>query len=58
MKKIITTLLLTLLMGTALQAAEEAFNISTVDGKMLRFKGTPEGIITEPYKGKIVFIEF
>jgi len=58
MKKIITTLLLGLLIGTVLHAAEDTFNISTVDGKMLRFKGTPEGIITEPYKGKIVFIEF
>jgi len=58
MRKIITTLVLALVMGTSVQAADEAFNISTIDGKMLRFKGTPEGIITEPYKGKIVFIEF
>jgi len=58
MKKIITGLLFGLLLATAVQAAEETFNISTVDGKMLRFQGTPDGIITEPYKGKIVFIEF
>jgi thiol-disulfide isomerase/thioredoxin len=25
---------------------------------MLRFKGVPEGVVTEPYQGKIVFIEF
>jgi thiol-disulfide isomerase/thioredoxin len=58
MKKIIASLLLVLFVSTASQAAEEAFNISTIGGKMLRFKGTPDGIATEPYKGKIVFIEF
>ena len=58
MKKIIATLLLTLFMGTNIYAANEVFNISTTEGKMLRFKGTPDGIMTEPYKGKIVFIEF
>ncbi len=39
-------------------AANEEFNVTTVNGKVLNFKGTPDGIITEPYKGKIVFIEF
>ena len=58
MKKIIASLLLVLFVSTASQAAEEVFNISTIGGKMLRFKGTPDGITTEPYKGKIVFIEF
>jgi len=58
MKKIIATLLLTLFVSTGIQAADETFNIQTIDGKMLRFKGIPEGLITEPYQGKIVFIEF
>jgi len=58
MRKIISTLLLTLLLGSTIHAANDTFNISTINGKMLRFKGTPDGIITEPYQGKIVFIEF
>lgn len=58
MKKIISALVVSMMMAVAVQAADEVFNISTVDGKMLRFKGTPDGIVTEPYKGKIVFIEF
>lgn len=58
MRKIIATLLLACVMGATAQAADETFNISTVGGKMLRFTGTPDGIATEPYKGKIVFIEF
>ncbi len=58
MKRIISTLLLTLLLGSTIYAADDTFNISTIKGKMLRFKGTPDGIITEPYQGKIVFIEF
>jgi thiol-disulfide isomerase/thioredoxin len=58
MRKIIATLLVTLFVTTASQAADETFNIQTIDGKMLRFKGIPEGLVTEPYQGKIVFIEF
>jgi len=58
MRKIIASLLLTLFVATAAQAADETFNIQTIDGKMLRFKGIPEGVVTEPYQGKIVFIEF
>jgi len=58
MKKFIATLLLSAIMTISLQAAEEVFNVQTTDGKMLRFKGVPEGVVTEPYQGKIVFIEF
>ena len=58
MRKIITSLLLAFFVASAAQAADETFNIQTIDGKMLRFKGIPEGLITEPYQGKIVFIEF
>jgi len=58
MRKIITSLLLALFVASAAQAADETFNIQTIDGKMLRFKGIPEGVVTEPYQGKIVFIEF
>ena len=58
MRKIITALLMTLFVTASAQAAEEVFNIQTVNGKMLRFKGIPEGVVTEPYQGKIVFIEF
>lgn len=58
MKKIILSLLLILGITTASHAANETFTIPTVKGKLLRFKGIPEGLITEPYQGKIVFLEF
>jgi thiol-disulfide isomerase/thioredoxin len=58
MKKIIASLLLALFVSNTIQAEDKPFNIQTIDGKMLRFKGVAEGIVTEPYQGKIVFIEF
>jgi thiol-disulfide isomerase/thioredoxin len=58
MKKFISALLLSAMMTLSIQAAEEVFNVQTVNGNMLRFKGVPEGVVTEPYQGKIVFIEF
>ena len=58
MKKIILSLLLAFITTTGLQAADEVFTVTTTEGKMLRFKGIPEGLTTEPYQGKIVFIEF
>ncbi len=58
MKKIIAALLIAFLAGTTAHAEGAVFHIPTLHGKMLTFKGIPEGIITEPYQGKIVFIEF
>ncbi len=37
---------------------KEVFNLKTVEGKALTFKGTDEGILVSPYEGKIVFLEF
>jgi len=46
----------TLLFGA--EANKEIFKVKTASGKELTFKGTDEGIITSPYEGKIVFLEF
>jgi len=56
MRKVIT-LCLIIFIPYLLQAKENVFNVSTVEGKELHLNGTPEGIITKPYEGKIVFIE-
>lgn len=59
MKKIIAALLLASFVLTTAQAAEnETFGVSTVKGKKITFKGTEDGLVVEPYQGKIVFLEF
>ncbi len=57
MRKIILTLLF---LSIALFGAndKEIFKVKTVNGKELTFKGTDGGMITSPYEGKIVFLEF
>jgi len=54
----ILAFMVTISLTISVQAAEEVFPVSTVAGKMLRFEGTPDGLTTTPYQGKIVFIEF
>ncbi len=55
--KIVT--LLIALIGFAFGAhTEPTFKIKTITGKELQFRGTDEGIVTSPYEGKVVFIEF
>jgi thiol-disulfide isomerase/thioredoxin len=59
MKKIIVTLMILASAVTSMQAADQpAFEVSTIVGKKLKFIGTDKGLVTEPYKGKIVFVEF
>ncbi len=60
MKRVLKGLfLLTALIGFTLAApAQPAFKVKTVTGKELRFQGTADGIVTSPYEGKVVFIEF
>jgi len=58
MKNIIKIFVAALVVFGVAHADGDQFNISTVDGKLLRFQGTPNGIVTTPYQGKIVFIEF
>lgn len=58
MKKILAIVLLLIFTSHHLQAADDEFSMQTVDGKMLKFQGTDKGIITSPYQGKIVFVEF
>jgi len=58
MKKFILALFVVLSFTATAQAENDTFNVSTISGKKLTFQGTPGGITTDPYKGKIVFIEF
>ena len=60
MKRVFRSLLLLVtLLGFAFAAPiQPEFKVKTVTGKELRFQGTAEGIITSPYEGKVVFIEF
>ncbi len=59
MKRFIGLILVAVMSATLASAAEgDKFVTQTVDGKKLTFVGTDEGIITEEYKGKIVFLEF
>jgi len=58
MKKIFLALFLLFFTSSAVHAAEDVFNISTVNGKKLTLRGTDDGIIVDQYKGKIVFLEF
>ncbi len=59
MKKIVSLLVAAAFTAMSIHAAEEAaFDVSTISGKKLKFIGTDKGVITEPYKGKIVFVEF
>ncbi len=58
MRKIILALSAILTFTVSAYAEEGVFPVSTIDGKMLTFKGTPDGIVTSPYQGKIVFVEF
>jgi thiol-disulfide isomerase/thioredoxin len=57
MKRVIAIFLIfaTLLFGAQ---DSEVFKVKTASGKELTFKGTDEGVITSPYEGKIVFVEF
>ena len=57
MKKIIIVLIMfaTVVFGAN---SDEVFKVKTASGKELTFKGTDEGLITSPYEGKIVFLEF
>ena len=56
MKKFLAIFLTLLTMLSA--SSNEVFKVKTVTGKELTFRGTPEGVITSPYEGKIVFLEF
>jgi len=59
MRKIILTLMVVsaFLFG-ANENAKDIYKIKTVSGKELTFTDTPDGMITSPYEGKIVFLEF
>jgi thiol-disulfide isomerase/thioredoxin len=56
MKKIFV-IFLALFAFTAVQAKDK-FTVETVTGKKLEFQGTKNGVITKPYEGKVVFVEF
>ena len=56
MKKVI--LLLLAFVSFSFAAKNDVFNVETVTGKKLQFIGTKNGVITKPYEGKVVFIEF
>ena len=59
MKRLIKLLLATVLAATLASAASnETFKVKTVNGKELTFTGTDDGVITSPYQGKVVFVEF
>jgi len=58
MKRVLAIILAMLLFSSYANAAEDIFNISTVNGKKLTLIGTDKGIKVKEYKGKIVFIEF
>jgi len=58
MKKIIAMVLLVATFALGAEANQEVFKVKTASGKELTFKGTDGGIVTSPYEGKIVFLEF
>jgi len=59
MKRVLKLLLLSVLATFAFAAPPQPeFKVKTVTGKELRFQGTAEGVVTSPYEGKVVFIEF
>jgi len=58
MKKIIAIVALLSTLIFSANISKEVFKVKTASGKELTFKGTDEGIITSPYEGKIVFLEF
>ena len=58
MKKIIAIVALLSTLIFSANISKEVFKVKTASGKELIFKGTDEGIITSPYEGKIVFLEF
>lgn len=58
MKRFVLALFIVLSFASTTQAAEDIFSVPTIAGKKLTFKGTTDGISVDPYKGKIVFIEF
>jgi len=58
MKNIIVSLSLMLATASIAHAQQEQFKVETIAGKKLTFTGIDDGIITDPYQGKIVFIEF
>ncbi len=57
MKKIFLSLLIAISALFA-QGNNDVFKVQTVTGKNLEFIGTPNGVITKPYEGKVVFVEF
>lgn len=54
----ILLLALTMLNISYAAARSDTFKVKTVTGKELTFTGTAEGILTSPYEGKVVLIEF
>ena len=58
MKKLLAILALLATITFAAEADKEIFKVKTASGKELTFKGTDGGVVTSPYEGKIVFLEF
>jgi thiol-disulfide isomerase/thioredoxin len=58
MKRFLAALVLLATITFAAEANKEVFKVKTASGKELTFKGTDSGVITSPYEGKIVFLEF
>ncbi len=56
MKKIFLAVLM--LLSLAFAQTNDKFTLQTVTGKKLEFIGTKNGVITKPYEGKVVFVEF
>ncbi|HHD75007.1 MAG TPA: TlpA family protein disulfide reductase [Nitratifractor sp.] len=54
----IILLALAMLNITYAAAGNDTFKVKTVTGKELTFKGTADGIVTSPYEGKVVIVEF
>ena len=55
---LIVAVLSAFLFAAGEQAAKDVFKVKTASGKELTFTDTPDGMITSPYEGKVVFLEF
>lgn len=60
MRKVFRVLMIFIaIFGLLLAEGQEAiFKVKTATGKELTFKGTENGVITSPYEGKVVILEF
>ncbi len=59
MKNLFKLLILAAVFGlTVLNGQEAVFKLKTVSGKELVFKGVENGVVTSPYEGKVVILEF